>query len=131
MEHALNADAASAAAALRRLITERNITHIKVGFFDLDGVMAGKYMSTAKFLAALDNNYAFCDVVFGWDVNDQLFDNIKLSGWITGYADAEIRLLSIPCKSAMIRGKAVLMIVLSRPDMTFDNIKATVITRLR
>lgn len=38
---------------------------------------------------------------------------------------------SIPCKSAMIRGKAVLMIVLSRPDMTFDNIKATVITRLR
>ena len=109
MEHALNADAASAAAALRRLITERNITHIKVGFFDLDGVMAGKYMSTAKFLAALDNNYAFCDVVFGWDVNDQLFDNIKLSGWITGYADAEIRLLPQHWRELPLENNTVLV----------------------
>ena len=93
MTKATKTENVQTAADIGRLITERGITHIKVGFFDLDGVMAGKYMSAAKFLAALESNYAFCDVVFGWDLNDQLFDNIKLSGWITGYADLEVRLL--------------------------------------
>ena len=93
MTKATKTESVQTAADISRLIHERGITHIKVGFFDLDGVMAGKYMSAAKFLAALESNYAFCDVVFGWDLNDQLFDNIKLSGWITGYADLEVRLL--------------------------------------
>ena len=93
MTKATKTENVQTAADISRLIHERGITHIKVGFFDLDGVMAGKYMSAAKFLAALESNYAFCDVVFGWDLNDQLFDNIKLSGWITGYADLEVRLL--------------------------------------
>lgn len=82
-----------AANELRKLIAERGLSHIKVGFFDLEGVMAGKYMSTEKFLSALDNDFAFCDVVFGWDVDDLLFDNVALTGWASGYADAQVRLL--------------------------------------
>ncbi|MBP6562308.1 MAG: glutamine synthetase [Neisseriaceae bacterium] len=93
METAINAHRDRAVADLRQLIASRDIKHVKVGFFDLDGVMAGKYMATEKFLSALDDHFAFCDVVFGWDVNDELFDNINLSGWATGYADAQVQLL--------------------------------------
>lgn len=78
---------------LRSIIEQRGLKRIKVGFFDLEGVMAGKYMSTEKFLSALENDFAFCDVVFGWDLNDVLFDNIRMTGWETGYADAQVRLI--------------------------------------
>ena len=30
----------------------------------------------------------FCDVVFGWDLADELYDNAKVTGWHTGYPDA-------------------------------------------
>lgn len=92
---------------LKAIVVNRKMDFVKVGFFDLDGVMAGKYMSRDKFLSSLENNYGFCDVVFGWDVNDQLFDNIKLSGWHTGYADSEIRMIpdswrELPMENNMI-----------------------------
>lgn len=66
---------------------------VKVGVFDLDGVLRGKYVSRAKFLSALEKGFGFCDVVLGWDSNDQLYDNVKLTGWHTGYPDAEVRIL--------------------------------------
>lgn len=98
-----------AAEQLRVLIAERGLSHIKVGFFDLDGVMAGKYMSAEKFLSALDNDFAFCDVVFGWDVNDTLFDNIDLTGWATGYADAQVRLLPEQWRELPLENNTILV----------------------
>jgi glutamine synthetase len=32
-------------------------------------------------------------VVLGWDSNDQLYDNVKFTGWHTAYPDAMVRLL--------------------------------------
>ena len=66
---------------------------MKVGVFDLDGVLRGKYISKTKFLSALQKGFGFCDVVLGWDSNDQLYDNVKFTGWHTGYPDAEVRIL--------------------------------------
>lgn len=66
---------------------------VKVGVFDLDGVLRGKYVSRQKFLSALEKGFGFCDVVLGWDSNDQLYDNVKLTGWHTGYPDAGVRIL--------------------------------------
>lgn len=66
---------------------------VKVGVFDLDGVLRGKYISRSKFLSALEKGFGFCDVVLGWDSNDQLYDNVKLTGWHTGYPDAAVRVL--------------------------------------
>src|SRR5262249_28640181 len=34
----------------------------------------------------------FCDVVFGWDINDALYDNVRFTGWHTGYPDAAARI---------------------------------------
>ena len=80
-------------AAARAFVVERGIEHVKVGVFDGDGILRGKYMSREKFLSALEKGFGFCDVILGWDSNDQLFDNVKFTGWHTAYPDASVRVL--------------------------------------
>ncbi|GAB4239433.1 MAG: glutamine synthetase [Methyloligellaceae bacterium] len=83
------------AADLKALVEEREMAHVKVGIFDADGILRGKYMSRDKFLSSLEKGFGFCDVVLGWDSNDQLYEDpgVKLTGWHTGYPDAAVRLL--------------------------------------
>lgn len=85
----------------KQIIKERQLRHVKVGVFDNDGVMRGKYMSTAKFFSSLENGFAFCDVVLGWDVKDQLYDNAQYTGWHTGYPDAPVRIIPSSCREAL------------------------------
>jgi glutamine synthetase len=73
-------------------LDEESIRFHKVGVFDIDGVFLGKYMDRDKFESALRKGFGFCDVVLGWDSNDQLLDNTKVSGWHTGYRDAPVSL---------------------------------------
>jgi glutamine synthetase len=77
----------------RRLVEEGGHAHLKVGLADIDGVLRGKYLSKDKFLSALEKGFGFCDVVVGWDSNDQLYDNVTYTGWHTAYPDAPVRLL--------------------------------------
>jgi glutamine synthetase len=77
----------------RRLVEEGGHANIKVGLADIDGVLRGKYISREKFLSALDKGFGFCDVIVGWDSNDQLYDNVTYTGWHTAYPDAPVRLL--------------------------------------
>jgi len=86
------------AADARAIVEQRSLSHVKVGVFDIDGIMRGKYMSRAKFLSALESCYGFCDVVLGWDCQDQLYDNVKFTGWHTGYPDAPVRILPETCR---------------------------------
>jgi glutamine synthetase len=65
----------------------RGIDRAKIGGFDLDGVLRGKYVSLDKLESALSKGFGFCDVIFGWDVADVLYDNAKVTGWHTGYPD--------------------------------------------
>tara|TARA_R110002124_G_scaffold149220_1_gene315021 strand:+ start:161042 stop:162502 length:1461 start_codon:yes stop_codon:yes gene_type:complete len=69
------------------------IEYIKVGVFDIDGILRGKYMKRGKFISALKGGFGFCDVVLGWDSNDQLYDKSEFTGWHTAYPDANVRLL--------------------------------------
>jgi len=66
---------------------------VKVGVFDLDGIFRGKFMHREKFLGALETGFGLCDVVLGWDVNDQLYDNSTHTGWHTGFPDASVRII--------------------------------------
>ncbi|HEY4367875.1 MAG TPA: hypothetical protein VGN07_11640 [Steroidobacteraceae bacterium] len=86
-------------AEARAIVEERNLTHVKVGVFDIDGIMRGKYISRAKFFSALDSGYGFCDVVLGWDCQDQLYDNVQFTGWHTGYPDAPVRIVPDSCRA--------------------------------
>ena len=80
-------------AELRNYLSSHGIEHVKLGVADGDGILRGKYLSRDKFLSALTKNLGFCDVVLGWDSNDQLFDNTTFTGWHTAYPDATVRVL--------------------------------------
>ncbi|OUR85219.1 glutamine synthetase, partial [Marinomonas sp. 42_23_T18] len=94
----LNAKDVKTVEDARRIVDERNLSHVKVGLFDIDGIMRGKYMSKEKFFSSLESGFAFCDVVLGWDSKDQLYDNGKVTGWETGYPDAPVRILPETCR---------------------------------
>ncbi len=71
----------------------QGVRHIKIGFTDVDGVLRGKYLSMAKAEGIAAGVGGFCDCVFGWDINDQLYDNASVTGWHTGFPDAAYRIL--------------------------------------
>ena len=83
----------------RRLVEEGGHSFVKLGLADTDGILRGKYVSRAKFLSALEKGLAFCDVVVGWDSNDQLYDNVTYTGWHTAYPDAPVRILPETCRT--------------------------------
>jgi glutamine synthetase len=78
----------SDAQQLLKDLEDRGITRAKVGGFDIDGVLRGKYVSIDKLRSALEGGFGFCDVIFGWDIGDVLYDNAQVTGWHTGYPDA-------------------------------------------
>jgi glutamine synthetase len=61
---------------------------VKIAFTDIDGILRGKYIATEKFLSVIENGMGFCDVIFGWDAADTVYDNVQYTGWHTGYPDA-------------------------------------------
>src|SRR3954471_12906152 len=65
---------------------------VKIAFTDIDGILRGKYISVDKFLAVIDSNTSFCDVIFGWDAGDVAYDNASFTGWHTGYPDTPANL---------------------------------------
>ncbi len=82
----------------RRIVEARKLDHVKVGVFDADGILRGKYMARDKFLSSLAGGFGFCDVVLGWDSHDQLYDNVTYTGWHTGYPDALVRIVPETCR---------------------------------
>ncbi len=65
---------------------------VKVAITDIDGILRGKYLHKEKFLGAAKSGFGFCNVVFGWDSADVCYDDVKYTGWHTGYPDAVARL---------------------------------------
>jgi glutamine synthetase len=92
------------ASEARALVLEREAEYVKVGVFDIDGILRGKYMSREKFLSALDHGFGFCDVVLGWDMDDKLYDNVRFTGWHTAYPDAPVRLIPSSCRELPFEG---------------------------
>ena len=71
------------------LIKEQPAQSVKFAVTDIDGVLRGKLVSKEKIMNSIqDNRISFCNVIFGWDINDACYDNTEKSGWHTGYPDA-------------------------------------------
>ena len=98
------------AAEARAIVEQRGLSHVKVGVFDVDGILRGKYMGREKFFSALEKGFGFCDVVLGWDSNDQLYDNVKLTGWHTAYPDANVRVLPNTCRALPLEGDMLMFL---------------------
>jgi glutamine synthetase len=65
---------------------------VKVAASDIDGILRGKYLHKHKFFGAVEGGFGFCDVVFGWDSQDQCYDNTQVTGWQHGFPDALARI---------------------------------------
>jgi glutamine synthetase len=66
----------------------QGVTKVRLAGVDIDGVLRGKYVRLEKLSSAIRKGMGFCDVVFGWDMGDMLYDNVRYTGWHTGYPDA-------------------------------------------
>jgi glutamine synthetase len=77
---------------VRELFDKHQIQRVKIGAFDIDCTLRGKYISLDKFWPAAESGTGFCDVIFGWDIGDVLYDNAKVTGWHTGFPDATGRI---------------------------------------
>ena len=86
------------AADAKALVEERGLSHVKLGVVDLDGVIRGKYIARDKFFGALEGGLSFCDIIFGWDSNDQMYDAGKFTGWHTAFPDATARIDPATCR---------------------------------
>lgn len=95
------------AADAKKIVEERGLDFVKVGVVDVDGIMRGKYMAKTKFFSALENGFGFCDVVLGWDSNDQQYDNVTYTGWHTAFPDAPVRVLPNTCRDVPMEGNMV------------------------
>src|SRR5258708_5953345 len=72
-------------------LTAAKTEKIKLAIADIDGILRGKVISFDKFRAIAEKGFGFCDVVFGWDAEDQAYDNGIYTGWHTGYPDVMAR----------------------------------------
>ncbi|MCB9729088.1 MAG: glutamine synthetase [Deltaproteobacteria bacterium] len=67
------------------------VRRVRLGGFDIDGVLRGKYITLDKLRSVLNGGMGFCDVIFGWDSQDELYEGtgVTLTGWHTGYPDLQ------------------------------------------
>lgn len=86
-----------------------DIVRHKIGVFDVDGIMRGKYVDREKFLSVCRTGFGFCDVVLGWDSADALYDNVQVSGWHTGYRDAPVMLDLSTARRLVMEDKTILV----------------------
>ena len=83
-------EAVPALAALAEKVTQAGIRTIKMGGPDLEGVFRGKRFPAEQFLAHLEQGFPQCDCLFGWDINEDLIDGLRFTGWQTGFPDMEM-----------------------------------------
>src|SRR5438094_10514527 len=72
---------------VKRLIEEDKIEFVKIGAPDIEGVYRGKRVASSFFRNSLSDGFAQCDVLFGWDIAENVLPNLKVSNWERGFAD--------------------------------------------
>ncbi|WP_166335076.1 glutamine synthetase family protein [Sphingobacterium chungjuense] len=75
-----------------KFVDEHPSSKLKLAVTDIDGILRGKYISSDKFKGLSDLELSFCDVVFGWDMHDAVYDQVSTTNLDTGYPDAPIKL---------------------------------------
>jgi glutamine synthetase len=76
---------------IKRLIEEGAIEYVKIGTPDIEGVYRGKRVAARYFLNSLEDGFPQCDVIFGWDIAENVLPNLKVSSWERGFADVILK----------------------------------------
>ncbi len=73
-------------------LRDNGVQKVKLAVTDIDGILRGKVVSLEKFKGIAEKGFGFCDVIFGWDAGDIAYDNATITGWHTGYPDAQAKI---------------------------------------
>ncbi len=74
-------------ADIKKLADEGKMEFVKIGAPDMEGVWRGKRVASKFFLNSLEDGFAQCDVLFGWDIAENVLPNLQFSNWERGFAD--------------------------------------------
>src|SRR5579871_6825905 len=74
-------------ADVKQLIDSGKVEYVKIGSPDIEGVYRGKRVAAQHFLNSIEEGFAQCDVLFGWDIAENVLPNLKFSNWERGFAD--------------------------------------------
>jgi glutamine synthetase len=77
--------------AATELLRRHNVLTVRIGGADLDGVYRGKRVSADHFLSAAEEGFPQCDVLFGWDIQDEVIGSLPHSNWEIGFGDIVMR----------------------------------------
>lgn len=78
-------------ARIEQIIAEHTIDTVKIGGPDYDGIYRGKRLPSDVFLDGIEHGFAQGDVLFGWDIAEDLVPGLRFTNWDTGYADLRMR----------------------------------------
>ncbi len=76
---------------IEAIIEQHAIDNVKVGGADYDGIYRGKRLPVDVFLDGIEHGYAQGDVLFGWDIAEDLVPGLRFTNWDTGYADLRMK----------------------------------------
>ena len=78
-------------ADIKQLVDSGKVEYVKIGASDIEGVFRGKRVAAKHFLNSLEDGFAQCDVIFGWDIAENVLPNLKFSNWEHGFSDIVMR----------------------------------------
>ena len=84
---------------VKKFLDSSKTEYVKVGLTDIDGILRGKYMHVDKFIKSSKKGFGFCDVIFGWDSSDELYElkgqsvDDLYTGWHSGFPDAKANII--------------------------------------
>jgi glutamine synthetase len=80
------------AAGIEAFADEHQIHTFKIGAVDLDGLWRGKRVSRDYFLDSVcEKGTYICNILFGWDMQDEPISDLAYTGYDTGYPDINLR----------------------------------------
>ena len=109
-------------AKIKQKIDGGEIEYVKIGSPDIEGVFRGKRVAAKHFLNSLEDGFAQCDVLFGWDIAEKKPELRDKNQWLP-YGRIGKRFFSAPHKDAILSdgGYAV-----QRQSHNFFNVSSNV-----
>src|SRR5688572_30468829 len=73
-------------------LRKSEVPRIKLAVTDLDGILRGKVVNLAKFLAAAESGFGYSSIVFGRDCADEPYQIEGAKAAPAGYPDVRVNL---------------------------------------
>lgn len=95
---------------VKEFIVNQKINDLKIGFTDIDGVIRGKYISSEKFINSMEHGINFCNVIMGWDIEDQVYDRCSFTGWHTAFPDLKLKMIPKTCRPMPFKDNSIFLL---------------------